>query len=74
VSEEREQLESICRDIANVIRAELPQGVGFALILFDFGDAGNMAYMSTAARAETIKLLRELAGNLERSILPGGTS
>jgi hypothetical protein len=74
VSTEREQLESVCGGIAGVIKEALPQGTGFALVLFDFGEAGNTAYASTGERADTIKMLRELAGNLERSMLPGGKS
>jgi len=74
VSEEREELENTCREIANVIRDALPAEVGFSLVLFNFGDVGNMVYVSTGKRADTIKMLRELAGNLERSMLPGGGS
>jgi GTPase len=74
VSTEREELESICADIGAVIRSALPSGTGFALVLFDFGEKGNMAYVSTGQRADTIRVLRELAGNLERSLIPGSKS
>jgi hypothetical protein len=70
---EREQLEAQCKEIGDVIREAAP-GLGFALVLFDFGEKGNMAYVSTAQRADTIKMLRELCGNLERAMRPGGAS
>lgn len=56
-------LEQQCRQLAKGLRPQLPAGVGFALFLFDFGAAGNLAYVSTAHREDTIRLIEEwLAG------------
>ena len=35
---------------------------GFALLVFDFGDGGNMQYCSNARREDMIAALRELLG------------
>jgi hypothetical protein len=39
--------------------------VGYALVLFDFGDAGSMAYASNADRSDMVRTLRELISKLE---------
>ena len=63
--EERKNLEKACSEMADVIRATLPEGVAFSLILADFGEQGNLAYCSNANREDMIKLLRETANKIE---------
>lgn len=48
------------------IKAGMPVGVGFTLIMFNYGIDGSMAYASTAQRADMISTLREMADKLER--------
>jgi hypothetical protein len=55
----RKMLEGICRALADRIRAALPEGVGFALFLFNFGEGGNTAYVADADRADIVRLLYE---------------
>jgi hypothetical protein len=43
-----------------------PAGVGFALMIFDFGEGGNMAYVSNAERADMIRALEELLQKLKQ--------
>lgn len=45
--------------IGNSIRDALPKSHGFALFVFDFGDAGHTSYISTGQREDVVKLLRE---------------
>lgn len=52
-------LEQQCRDIANLLKPQMPAGVGFILFLSDFGEGGNTAYVSTVERASAIKLVQE---------------
>ena len=52
-------LEGEMRNVAQAIGANLPAGTGFALFVFDFGEKGNLAYASSAARPDVVKLLRE---------------
>lgn len=57
---EREQLEHYCADLGRGLKKHvLPPGVGFALLLFNFGDGGNLAYVSNAVRADLVKTLEE---------------
>lgn len=62
----RLELEEYCRDLANryVIPHLLP-GAGFAFLMFDFGDVGNIAYLSNAKRGDMVKVLEELIGKLK---------
>lgn len=62
----REQLQSITVELAKMIKVEL-RGVecGFALVLFDFGGKGNMAYAADGVREDLVKMFRELATKLE---------
>ncbi|MBT8453907.1 MAG: hypothetical protein KJO40_18240 [Deltaproteobacteria bacterium] len=62
----REELEGVCADLAReVIVPILPAGAGFALLLFDLGERGNMAYMSNAKREDMINALEDLIGILK---------
>jgi hypothetical protein len=58
-------LEQQCRDVGGVIARECPAGVGFALVMFDFGDCGSMAYVSNGQRDYMVRALRELLQRLE---------
>ncbi len=63
----REQLEQSARRLAQAIDEALnekrQQGrVGFALFLFDFGEGGNLSYVSNAQRADMVKNVEEWLG------------
>ncbi len=79
VAEDRERLdlEDTCRAIGQAIRAAVNQaaphgGLGFALVLFDFGDAGNMAYVANGDRRGVIATLEELLANLKADTVARG--
>lgn len=57
---DRKYLELTCRKIAKKIIQALPSGVGMALILYNFGEKGNLAYMSNGDRQGMIETLEEL--------------
>lgn len=52
------------RRIAQAMSEALP-GLGFALIVFEFGKPGRSDYISNGNRQEMITALRECADNLE---------
>jgi hypothetical protein len=52
-------LERQCRSIAEALRPVMPAGIGFILFLSDYGERGNVAYVSTIERDDVIKLLHE---------------
>lgn len=57
-------LEAKAIEIGKQIDSALPSGTGFAVVLFDFGDEGNFAYMSNARREDMVRLLMEWAEKL----------
>ena len=63
---DREQLQRIAAGVAQAVSGYLPKGagIGFAVVLFDFGDGGNMAYASNGNRGDVAKTLRELLEKL----------
>lgn len=55
-----EQVISLLRRTATGLDLKLPEGWGFGVFLFEYGDAkGRMAWISSAARAEMVKALQE---------------
>lgn len=63
-------LERQCRRLAELIADALPAGVGFTLLIYDFGVKGNVAYCSSAQRADAIKLMREWIERAEAEAKP----
>lgn len=60
-----EAAEKALRDIADHINGMVPAGMGFTLLLFDFGEGGNMFYMSSADREDMIKAMKEFISKQE---------
>lgn len=48
-----------------VIAPNVPTGLGFAFIAFDFGEGGNIAYCSSGERQTVVRAMRELANRIE---------
>jgi hypothetical protein len=59
------ELERLAREIGDVIKSRVPRGVGAAVMTFDLGSGGTIAYVSNAARGDMVRALRDLATNLE---------
>jgi len=53
------------REIADVVRDRLPDELGFAVLVFEFG-GGPSGYISNASRQTTVSALRELADVIEQ--------
>lgn len=55
-----EQIEEALRDLARLIDRRIPDGMGFALLLFDFKDPPEaMFYISNAERGSMVKATQE---------------
>ena len=67
-------MEQSARDMAETVRVTAPPGAGFALVVFNFGPRGEMTYVSTGDRNDTIGMLDSLVQTLktERTKAPGG--
>ena len=50
----------LARQLMDKIAKDLPEGVGAALILFDFSDMGEICYISNAQRQDMRKALHGL--------------
>jgi hypothetical protein len=60
----RLRFEEHCADIGRSIGDVMPPNVGFAFLMFDFGEGGNMAWISSGQREHMIKVLEELLAKL----------
>ncbi len=56
----RVALEETTAALARRIGSEMPAGVGFCLVMFNYGVEGSMSYASTGERDTTMCMLREL--------------
>lgn len=60
---DRRKLEDIANDIGKAITIALEswseKPLGFALLVFDFGGKGNLAWISNAKREDMLKALQE---------------
>lgn len=45
--------------LGQAIKETVPPGMGFALLLFDYGPGGNMFYTSSANREDMVKAMQE---------------
>lgn len=55
-----EDLEAVRNGLGAALSEALPEGVGFTLILFDFGKGGNITYLSNAQREDMEQTLADL--------------
>ena len=44
---------------ARAIKADMPSGWGFALLMFTYGEGGQMVWLSSADRQDMLKALQE---------------
>lgn len=54
-----EQAEKMLREIGQLLRSACPKGYGFNLLIFSFGEGGNMFYASNAQREDMIRAMQE---------------
>lgn len=56
-----EEVEAKLKEIGRAIKADMPEGFGFALLIFSYKGApdGSMFYMSSAERSTMIAAMRE---------------
>jgi hypothetical protein len=63
-----EQMERAAKGLGHSIKSAIPKWAGFCLLVFDFGDGGNLTYISNAQRADMVKTLREAADKIEKRL------
>jgi len=60
-----EEAENEARKLGRLIKADMPEGWGFVLMLVSHGENGVFTYLSDCQRQDIIKFLREIAYKLE---------
>lgn len=68
MTEREEQANAILQDIAKDIKAKLPEGFGFALLAYEFGEGDDkkMLYISNSKRSDVLNAMVEfLQKNME---------
>lgn len=60
-----DHLKNILKDIGREIKKDLPQDVGFTLLVFDYGEEGNLFYLSSADRSSMVATLKEFIAKQE---------
>lgn len=53
------EMRPILQQLGGKIGAVLPEGWGFNLLLFSFGEGGSLFYISSAERADVLNVMRE---------------
>ena len=51
--------------LAKIIDAALPPGHGFALLIFEWGDQGNLSWISNAQRDDMIATMKDFIARHE---------
>lgn len=54
-----EKAEAMLKEIGQLLKAACPPGYGFNLLVFTFGEGGNMFYCSNAQREDMIRAMQE---------------
>ena len=74
MTEREEKANAMMQEIAKDIKEKLPEGMGFALLAYEFGDAEDrrMMYVSNSNREDVIKSMLEFCDkNLQDSKMFG---
>ena len=61
MTEREEKANSMMQEIAKEIKEKLPEGMGFALLAYEFGDIDDMKmmYISNSNREDVLKAMLE---------------
>lgn len=60
-----EKAEAALKKLGDSLKASIPPGYGFTLLIFNFGVGGNLFYTSNADREDVMKMLREFIRKFE---------
>lgn len=55
----KEEMEEFLLEWGRTINATMPDGWGFTLLMFDYGEDGNMLYLSSAKREDVVRSMQE---------------
>ncbi len=53
------EIEDLLRDIGQRLKEVMPKDYGFSLLIFNYGEGGDLFYISSAKRDDMIKAMKE---------------
>ena len=53
------EVEAKLKEIGRMLKASMPEGFGFTLLITSYGDGGSLFYMSSCDRQSMIATMRE---------------
>lgn len=64
---ENPQIIAALRHMGRDLKGRMPEGWGFALLMFDYGTSeGSMFYLSSAERSDMLKAMKEFIAKQEK--------
>ena len=60
------EIRALLKETGDSIHKMMPEGWGFALLIFSFGDGGDMFYLSDARRPDMLEAMKEFIAKQER--------
>lgn len=55
-------VQAILKDLGAELKRRMPEGMGFALLMFDYGADGSLFYIADAEREDMIRTMEEFIG------------
>ena len=52
-------IEALLKEMGQSLKAKMPEGWGFNLLIFSYGEGGSMFYLSSAQRKDMINAMQE---------------
>ena len=63
---ESEEIRELLKEFGRELKEKVPEGWGFTFMLFNYGEGGNMLYISSAERKTMCQAMREFLGRQEQ--------
>lgn len=53
------EIKKLLNDLAHLLGDQMPKGCGFTLLLFSYGEGGDLFYISSAQRDDMLRTMAE---------------
>lgn len=60
------EIEARLKEIGRRLKDAMPEGYGFNLMIFSYGEGGAMFYLSSAQREDMIKAMKEFIAKYDK--------
>lgn len=62
-------IEKQLREMGRNLKAQMPDGWGFALLMFTYGEGGSLFYLSSGERANMVKVMEEFIAREKKRLM-----